>query len=133
MQTEADFDLQDYLDRAKQQIRGLQHLHPVKSKTQGREKSPCKIVGDGLVEPMQGGGRQGACQAPHLPSPSQCRPCLLPPPTGACSLLQDLIIFLLSQLGNARASLAAAQVEALEAAKVVSDVAAGLRSKGVRL
>ena len=45
-------------------------------------------------------------------------------------LLQDLII--LSQLGNARASLAAARVEALEAAKVVSDVAAGLRSKGVR-
>ena len=47
-------------------------------------------------------------------------------------LLQDPIIFLLSQLGNARASLAAARVEALEAAKVVSDVAAGLRSKGVR-
>ena len=81
---------------------------------------------------MQGGGHQGACQAAHLPSPSQRRPCLLPPPTGACSLLQDLIIFLLSQLGNARASLAAARVEALEAAKVVSDVAAGLRSKGVR-
>ena len=77
------------------------------------------------MEPMQ-----GVSQALHPTSLRHLGSRLPPSPTGGGSKIVD--DFQLSQLENARASLAAAQVEAFEAGKIVSEVASSLRSKGVR-